>query len=278
MSPMNPRLLVPRASGLTNPATISGLQLWLDASDVSGMAQLSNGTTAVTADDDPVGYWADKSGNGYHATQTDNNNRPKYRVGVRNGRSTLRWDGTNDSYRVASIPLDATISVFVACQFNVAGLAWPTTGNLFIEHSTNSNSFSGFLFSGSSNSAQQINRIVSPTFRFSSLGVAAWVGTDWNVVECRFSPGTTIDGVLASWKNGVQQANNGSAAGATTQAGTVTSSRSVTADLFLGARNQASAFSNGDYAEILIYNRPLTDGEHTAVRRYLGRKWGITVT
>lgn len=278
MSPMSPRLLRPRASGAFNPRSIANLQLWLDASDVSGMRQLSDGTTAVTADADPVGYWADKSGNGYHATQSTTNNRPSYRTGVRNGRSTLRWDGNNDSFRVASLPLDATISVFVVAQFNVAGTGGNATGNLFIEHSATSNVNSGFAVSGQSSVPQQIHRTVSPAFRYAQLGVVGWRGTDWAVAECRFSGGSNIDSVLAYWKNGALQANNGSSSGATTEAGTVTSSRSVTADLFIGSRNQASIFSNGDYAEILIYNRPLTDAEHTAVRRYLGGKWGITVT
>lgn len=273
---MNNRLLRPRVSGF-NPRTIPNLQLWLDASDVSGMRQLSDGTTAVTADADPVGYWPDKSGNGYHATQTTTNNRPTYRVGVRNGRSTLRWDGSNDSYRVASIPLDATISVFVAAQFNAAGVAGNTTGNLFIEHSPNSNSNSGFFVSGQSSAPNHIHRNVSPTFQYKQLGVVNWFGTAWAVAEFRFAGGNTIDSVLAYWKNGLLQANNG-AQSALTEFGTVTSDRSVTADLFIGSRNQASLFSNGDYAEILIYNRPLSDAEHERVRRYLAAKWSIAVS
>ncbi len=84
--------------------------------------------------------------------------------------------------------------------------------------------------------------------------------------------------MLTYWKNGVQQANNGATAPGTTESGTVTSGRIATADLFIGSRNQASIFSNGDYAEILIYNRSLTDAEHSRVRRYLGSKWSITVT
>lgn len=274
--PMNPRLLRPLATGF-NPRRISGLQLWLDASDVSSMAQLSDGTTAVSGDEDPVGYWADKSGNGYHATQTDNNNRPKFRVGVRSGRSTLRWDGTNDSFRVASFPLDATMSVFLACQFNVAGVPLNATGSLFIEHSANINTNSGFFIAGQTNAPLQVNRTSSPAFRFANAGVATWLGTDWAIADFRISPGTTIDGVLAYWKNGTLQANNGAAIAGTTESGTVTSNRIATADLFIGSRNQSSVFSNGDYAEILVYNRPLTDGEHAAIRRYLGRKWSVTV-
>lgn len=270
---MNGRLLRPRASGL-NPKSIADLQLWLDASNISGMRQLSDGTTSVSADADPVGYWPDLSGNNYHATQSTTNNRPTLRTGVRNGRSVLRFDGTNDSYRVASLPLDATCSVFVAGQFNSA----TAPGTLFIEHSANSNTSSGFYVLGQSAAPQQITRTTAPTFRFAQAGVTTWLGTAWSVAEFRFSAGSSIDAVLAYWKNGTLQANNGSQSGSITEAGTATSGRSATADLFIGSRNQASIFSSGDFAEILVYNRPLTDAEHTRVRRYLGSKWNVVVT
>lgn len=276
--PINPRLLVPRASGLTNPRTISGLQLWLDASDVSGMRQLSDGTTAVTANADPVGYWPDKSGNNYHATQSTTNNRPTYRTSVRNGRSTLRWDGSNDSFLVASIPLDATISVFIACKFNTAGTAGNATGNLFVEHSANANTTSGFFLAGSDTSPVSLNRTAAPVVKRAIVGVTNWIGTEWAVAEVRIAPAATMVAAANYWRNGALQSNGNEVTALTFNTGTIASNRSVTADLFIGSRNQASVFSNGDYAEILIYNRPLTDAEHTAVRRYLGRKWGVAVT
>ena len=275
--PMSPRLLRPRQAGGFDPRSIANLQLWLDASDVSGMRQLSDGTTAVTADADPVGYWPDKSGNGYHATQTTTNNRPTYRVGVRNGRSTLRWDGSNDSYRVASIPLDATISVFVVAQFAVAGTAGNATGNLFIEHSPNVNTNSGFTFAGSDNAPLVVNRTAAPAFRRAIIGVTSWLGTSWAVAEGRIAAAANMVAAADYWRNGGLQSDGSEITGGGFGTGTITSSRSVTADLFIGSRNQASVFSNGDYAEILIYNRPLTDAEHTAVRRYLAAKWAITL-
>lgn len=240
------------------------------------MRQLSDGTTAVTANADPVGYWADKSGNGYHATQSTTNNRPSYRTGVRNGRSTLRWDGNNDSFRVASLPLDATISVFVVAQFNVVGTAGNATGNLAIEHSANSNVNSGFAFFGSDTAVVVSHR--TGIFRHAIIGVTAWLGTDWNVAEARISGGASATAAMDYWKSGALQNDVGNVLASGWNIGTITSASSVTADLFIGSRNQTSVFSNGDYAEILIYNRPLTDAEHTAVRRYLGGKWGITVT
>jgi len=79
-----------------DPRSILGLQGWWDSADLSTMAQNSNGTRAVVSANDPVGYWADKSGNDRHATQTTNNNRPQLLVPDLNARAALLFDGTND--------------------------------------------------------------------------------------------------------------------------------------------------------------------------------------
>jgi len=61
--------------------------VWYEASDISTLFQLSDGTTAVTAASDPIGYFGDKSGNGNHATQATAAARPTYQTGP--ARATL---------------------------------------------------------------------------------------------------------------------------------------------------------------------------------------------
>jgi hypothetical protein len=51
-----------------------------DPSDFSTLFQNSNGTTPVTAVEQPVGYMADKSGRGNHATQATSASRPTLRA------------------------------------------------------------------------------------------------------------------------------------------------------------------------------------------------------
>ena len=50
---------------------------WFDPSDLSTLFQDAAGTTPVTAVEQPVGRWLDKSGNGNHATQSITVSRPK---------------------------------------------------------------------------------------------------------------------------------------------------------------------------------------------------------
>lgn len=52
-----------------------------DFTDPSTLFQNSNGTTAVAADGDPIGYARDLSGNGNHATQATNARRPTFNTG-----------------------------------------------------------------------------------------------------------------------------------------------------------------------------------------------------
>ena len=64
-----------------NPLTYflySGIDgAWFDPEDMSTMFQDAAGTTPVTALEQPVGRWLDKSGNGNHATQSITASRPK---------------------------------------------------------------------------------------------------------------------------------------------------------------------------------------------------------
>jgi hypothetical protein len=76
-----------------NPLSVSP-DAWYDPSDLTTLFQNSNGTTAVAADGDPVGYMADKSGNGKHLVQAVAGSRPLYKTS--GGLSWLLFDGTND--------------------------------------------------------------------------------------------------------------------------------------------------------------------------------------
>jgi len=56
------------------------LGVWFDPSDLSTLFQDAAGTIPVTSDGDPVGLMLDKSGNGYHASQSVSGSRLVYRT------------------------------------------------------------------------------------------------------------------------------------------------------------------------------------------------------
>lgn len=84
------------------PASIGALAWW-DFSDLSTMFQNSNGTTAVAADSDPIGYIADKSGNGLHLTQATAGLRPLYKTS--GGLGWGQFDGSDDVLTINSAVL-----------------------------------------------------------------------------------------------------------------------------------------------------------------------------
>lgn len=78
-----------------SPDSIDGLSLWHDPSDLSALFQNSNGTGAVTANDDPVGALLDKSSTGADWTQGTAANRPLYQTD--GDTHWLLGDGSNDA-------------------------------------------------------------------------------------------------------------------------------------------------------------------------------------
>jgi hypothetical protein len=86
--PMNPRLLRPlaRKKAPFSPLSLSGLQLWLDATDSS----------SITLNSGNVSQWADKSPQGNNATQATAINQPAYATASVHGLAAVEFDGTDD--------------------------------------------------------------------------------------------------------------------------------------------------------------------------------------
>lgn len=86
-----------RASSWTPAALFANGEAgaWYDPSDLSTLFQDSAGTTPVTATGQPVGRMLDKSGNGYHVTQSTTTKRPVLRQDA-GGLHYLDFDGVDD--------------------------------------------------------------------------------------------------------------------------------------------------------------------------------------
>lgn len=88
----------PAAVAGDSPPATGDLILWLAANDQSEMWQSNAGTTAVTANNDPVGYWGDKSASGADIKSiADDTTRPLYKTS--GGVHWVEFDGSNDVLR-----------------------------------------------------------------------------------------------------------------------------------------------------------------------------------
>jgi len=260
-----------------NPLSLSPA-LWLDASDASTLYTDSGLTTLVSADGDPVGGWKDKSGNTKHALQASGTNKPLYKTNIKNSKSILRFDGTNDNLATSSTQayfkfLHATAgTVFVVFQTNPA-ITNPNTIYTIIDNCNVAGS-TGFVFFFDDRSGNSRNNSVGNAggqgatynFTYNATNNVTNTGTWYTVTSKLAGQDATpanrsrmyINGTLDSYSN--------------TFAGTNTANASF--PLMVGS-GQAALPLNGDIAEILIYSTALADADRTAVEAYLNAKWGV---
>jgi hypothetical protein len=97
---------------ITNPSSVPGLQLWLDASDSSTLYDAVEGGSLVSSDS-PVLKWTDKSTNNYIAVQSNSSYAPIRKTSVINNKDALLFDGTNDYIDINSISLSQRITTFI---------------------------------------------------------------------------------------------------------------------------------------------------------------------
>lgn len=215
------------------------LVLWLDAADDTTFSY-SSGTV--------VSQWRDKSPFNNHVSQSTVANQPT-RNSFLNSRRVITFDGSNDSLSTTnSLDLSTTHTIFAIASQTVgssdAGLVSinNTLNNGMTLH--NASSYLAYFGDGS---------------KYVGYGIGASTYYIFTKVF-KGSSSTTRQIYL-----------NGTSA---TTSGTITAS-DTTGVIRLG---QQSTYLNGTIAEVIIFNRELSDIELKQVHTYLGLKWGILNT
>lgn len=221
----------------TFPSSITGLQLWLDASDSS----------TITLTGSRVSGWADKSSNAHAFTQTTDANRPTVASAAMNGLDVLRWATDRDCRlfgpaHSSLFGVASTFSIFVAYQNRVSG---------------NRTFLSGY----------------EPTIlqRDSTF----WPHTSRaNITASASLPAAGLLGMLFDYGTGTHLIRYGSTqVGSQSLAGGAPATAALTE---IGAWNDSN-FYQGDIAEILVYDSILSGTNLTDVEAYFVDKWGITL-
>jgi len=242
MCAMNPRLLRPLASGF-NPKSIPGLAVWLDAADASTVT-ISTG----------VSVWADKSGNGRNAAQAVGGKQPAYNSTI-NGKNVVTFQGTDDTMQIgANAAFNATSQTIIIVSRQT------TAANQGLWYKADSNSAVGVIMryrTGTTFWLYQKNDSVAET-----LASNANTNTVANVYATVLEPAAQ-----AGYVNGALVAS-----------ATVTTAYDNNSGPWLGSRRDVGEYLQGDIAEVLFWNRALSASERSRVERYLGRKWGVTVS
>jgi hypothetical protein len=216
--------------------------LWLDAGQITGLSAGS-----------PVPSWPDASPLSRSATQQQVTFQPLYQPNLLNGRPVVRFDGIDDHLTVAaSVVSGATArTVFVVAR--------PDT----VENS-------GFIDLGNGNSTGGAF-MLSPEFAVrASGGNRFWqpgaLTSQAGLLTVRLNGPSTSN--LTAWRNGALMPVSATAAL------TLNTTGNTTIGDFTSTAPGLHSY-DGDLAEVIVYNRALTDSERQSVERYLIEKYAL---
>lgn len=250
-----------------NPRYIPNLQLWFDAADASTLFNSSTGST-LASPNGSVGRWEDKSFNGWHATQSTSTSQPtRITNSFNTGLNTLRFDGSNDELSVPSavgiMRLKTEAMFFIVTSSEVKG----TTGDpLNIASNT-----SGLLRMALRTATDGLVRTLYRRLDADAAYVAPFFSAASSSSLACYTAGVKYNAAFASYYiNGAQQLPSTTFNSAWTGSTSDTNSFRVT----IGSSGVGS-YLQGNIAEIIFYDRHLSDTERRALERYLLRKWNI---
>lgn len=243
------------AAGLPfDPRGISGLRLWLDASDLATITM--DGSNRVAS-------WADKSGRAFGPlAQGTDANKPVWTANRQNGRAGLVFTAASNQWLALDTPLftdyPATVIVVAKPSSDTASMVafWcgdkdSTVDEVYLAwrgDQANDPLWLGMTTAGAGNAA-----VSGSGFTVNVAGIGAGRLVAAADRKVRFNAGT--EGTTTNSK--VMQNYDRTA---------------------IGRRMQSTpSFSfGGDVYEVLVYNRALTDTEIDHVRRKLAEKWAIS--
>lgn len=232
---------------------------WYDPSDLSTLFQNSDGTTAVSVGD-PVGYMADKSGNGNHAIQATSDKRPTLQQD--GSLYFLQFDGANDCLATSAIDFTGGDSMTVSAGLTrddlttsvVAELSATVTGNTGAFRLAAISTASGQLRyqSRGDGSAQQANAAPFGTGKNVLTGVS-----DISDQVCTIRVDGTVEGTDTDSQGAGNYGNH---------------------PLNIGARNNGASLPlNGDIYGLIVRGATSSTGELSNIEAYLAKKTGVTL-
>ena len=193
-----------------------------------------------------LGIWQDQSGRGAHATQSVSSARPQVVADVLNGRPVVRFDGSNDYLNLPHVMNGASAGEIIAVlRAPYAGTRidalWhfgAGNGSLYYQGSRYDDFGTNF---GGNYSSPPIASLAQFHFYNVSIGNGTWI--------------ERLNGTERLRRTGQTQVFRG--------------------DPLIGKRQGYSEFFRGDIAELLIYDRVLTDGERAIAHLNLYRKYDL---
>lgn len=226
----------PNGVSAIEPDAISGLQMWLDAEAITGLV-----------DNDPVATWTDQSGVGNDATQGTAGNRPIYKTNILNGKPVVRFDNSNDGM-TTTLTLANPYTIIYVGNFNNAD--------------ANRRAIQG----------QVQNRFLGPYSGRWQVYTGSFLPLGLPLPHANFvihGMGETSE--IAGWF--LYESGGFPVSGL--QSGTATGTFTAIGAVGLGASGSIAEPFGGDMAEVVAYNRMLTNAEARGLIQYFINKYGL---
>lgn len=248
------------------PTDIAGLKAWWDASDTS---TISLSGSAVT-------QWNDKSGNGFHVTQSTSAQRPSSGINTINSKNVLTFGGddcltaatasdwnflhNSTGATVFAVAIDDNTVDFEYSIFaNSVGSSERGVGLRIALDGANPRTLSPFVSTGGG-SGTLVSLISGGSF---TQGTAFYVSGIWD----------NSNATLAN--RSLWRKNGGTQFGTNAQDDSPSSSNPARALLIGNNTNSGSYAYTGKIAEIILYTGVLSGTNITNLNSYLASKWGI---
>lgn len=240
-----PHALLTMLSGAFSPLQLATLHTWFKA-DV-GLYQDAARTTPAVADGDPVGGWADQSGNGRHASQSTAGKRPTLKLAIKAGKSVVRGDGAATGLQTAAFaaPLSQPYTLWVVHKFNAL-----------------------------TDSQNVLDGLTDPNRCYLARPTSSVYGLYCGSATTTFGTTTTAWRLLRVVASGAASAYQFEGAAEATVAATPGTSPLDGLTLFMN-RSGTIQFFNGDIAELVLCSGALSSGDAARVHAYLNQRWGV---
>ena len=213
---------------------------WTGAANISSSFE----TTSMAIDGNPIAQWDDLSGHGRHVTQAVSAKQPLYETNGQNSLPMVKFDGLDDTlYTLASLNFNQPVTIYIVHGYDIASIS-ETSDAVFAV----------------GNGEIALLRGTDITYSWAG-GVIEILGTGiaYKVFSTVFNTSSSVLGV-----NGITSNGN---VGSQNPLGPLHISS------ILNTRNSASNVS-----AMLIYSEAHSDTKRKRIEKWLGNKYGITVT
>jgi hypothetical protein len=232
----------------------NGLSLWLDANDSATV--LNSGTPATNGD--PVSQWSDKSGNNNHATQSNGSLQPILSTNTLNGKPTIYFDGSGQQLNFVNNIAGDVYSIFIVCK------------------NTDNSVGSMFFWNNQNNFASYFGVIKDPNWN--PVGKNRLLLSNYDANGGYGNSDFAYSGLLANndFFLGSAVRNNSNIKVCLDGIKGDTFGSFTRTDTFNKIGGYGFGYEiNGNIAEIIAYNRALSDLEKRDVETYLNSKYNL---